>query len=113
MIDPTELTFDMVESLIDDEISLDPNIQRDYLLGHQISLWKRTKGKDRIAARAICEEYNARMRDRHALAEGAACREGDDGMCAGCGVEMTVCNVCHGIGYHRENCSAEALETNG
>lgn len=30
-------------------------------------------------------------------------------MCLMCGVEMTLCNVCGGIGYHREGCTWEAV----
>jgi hypothetical protein len=44
------------------------------------------------------------MTAEHEAAAGAKCTEGPDGFCLTCGVEMTVCNVCHGIGYHREKC---------
>jgi hypothetical protein len=40
----------------------------------------------------------------HESAAGALCRSEGDGLCADCGVEMTVCNVCSGIGYHRGGC---------
>jgi hypothetical protein len=81
VIDPAELTLDIVESLIDDDIGLDPNIPGDYLLGHQIFVWKRTKGRDQSAARDICKEYNARVRmpwprARHARKVTMACAPG-------------------------------------
>ncbi len=40
----------------------------------------------------------------HEAAAGARCHPGDDGLCVDCGVEMTACNVCHGVGYHRAGC---------
>lgn len=40
----------------------------------------------------------------HAIAAGARCTRGDDGCCKGCGVAMTLCDVCVGIGYHRAGC---------
>jgi hypothetical protein len=53
-------------------------------------------------------------REAHQAAAGAKCHEGPDGMCLTCGVEMTLCNVCKGIGYHREGCAWEAVaEGNG
>lgn len=42
--------------------------------------------------------------DDHEAAAGTLCSPGPDGCCVGCGVEMTLCNVCHGIGYHRTAC---------
>jgi hypothetical protein len=47
---------------------------------------------------------SADPREEHQSAAGAACLDGGDGACVLCGVEMTTCNVCGGIGYHRENC---------
>lgn len=46
----------------------------------------------------------------HEAAAGAKCHAGPDGFCLTCGVEMTVCNACNGIGYHREDCTAFATE---
>lgn len=57
--------------------------------------------------RTAISEYLAVEKDHHAAAAGALCHEGSDGCCLTCGVEMTLCNVCEGIGYHRENCAAE------
>jgi hypothetical protein len=48
--------------------------------------------------------YVDSVRDEHQAAAGIKCHEGPDGMCILCGVEMTHCNVCDGIGYHREGC---------
>jgi hypothetical protein len=50
------------------------------------------------AANAICNSV-------HEAASGALCHEGPDGFCTACCVEMTVCDVCNGIGYHREGCT--------
>lgn len=41
----------------------------------------------------------------HEAAAGAKCHDDGNGFCLTCGVEMTVCNVCNGIGYHREGCT--------
>lgn len=57
--------------------------------------------------------YLSTEKTLHEAAAGAKCHEEPDGFCLTCGVEMTVCNVCHGIGYHREGCSAETVEMNG
>lgn len=46
-------------------------------------------------------------RDAHAAAAGALCREDTHGCCSTCGVDMSHCNVCQGIGYHRELCPAD------
>lgn len=42
----------------------------------------------------------------HESAAGFACHEGPDGLCTGCGVEMMLCSVCRGVGYHRSGCEA-------
>jgi len=49
-------------------------------------------------------------RDTHSAAGGDKCHEGPDGLCLMCGVEMSVCDACHGVGYHREHCP-EDIET--
>lgn len=41
----------------------------------------------------------------HEAVAGAKCHDDGNGFCLTCGVEMTVCNVCNGIGYHREGCT--------
>jgi hypothetical protein len=50
------------------------------------------------------------MTAEHEAGAGAKCAEGPDGFCLTCGVEMTVCNVCHGIGYHLDSCTAFEAE---
>jgi hypothetical protein len=40
----------------------------------------------------------------HELAAGKLCTEGSDGFCTVCGVAMTTCDVCAGIGYHAKGC---------
>lgn len=40
----------------------------------------------------------------HDRAAGALCTDDGDGLCATCGVALTECGVCHGIGYHRTGC---------
>lgn len=110
VITPDDLTLAHVEALEDE--GFDPNVPSDYILGKLCALWKVSGGKDYIATRDICREINARADARaridaegrsHETAAGALCR-GPEGFCLTCGVEMTVCNVCHGIGYHRERC---------
>lgn len=41
----------------------------------------------------------------HASAAGEKCHGGEDGLCQTCGVDMTTCAVCGGIGYHRAGCA--------
>lgn len=109
---PDTLTLADVEALEED--GLDPNVPSDYLLGQQCARWRRYGTRDYISARDICREINARAARRaqieadnaaHEAAAGALCKEGPAGHCLTCGVEMTVCNVCNGIGYHREGCT--------
>jgi len=45
------------------------------------------------------------VREEHQAAAGAKCHEGPDGMCVMCETEMTTCNACGGIAYHREGCT--------
>lgn len=41
----------------------------------------------------------------HEDSAGADCTEGPDGCCTTCGVAMTTCNVCGGVGYHHAGCA--------
>lgn len=40
----------------------------------------------------------------HESQAGAACTDDGCGMCTECGVALTTCTVCGGIGYHRDLC---------
>jgi hypothetical protein len=48
--------------------------------------------------------------DGHDAAAGSLCQDDGTGCCGICGVAMSVCNECGGIGYHRDLC-AESDET--
>ena len=60
---------------------------------------------------AAVRQYLDTEREVHQAAAGAKCHMDTDGFCLTCGVEMTLCNVCKGIGYHREGCTWEATAT--
>lgn len=54
-----------------------------------------------------CLAENERRRSdgaNHHLAAGKLCTDGADGFCTTCGVAMTTCDVCAGIGYHAKGC---------
>lgn len=40
----------------------------------------------------------------HESAAGAACTEGPESFCTECGVDMSHCEICDGVGYHRAGC---------
>lgn len=40
----------------------------------------------------------------HAAAFGAKCTDGGDGCCSLCGVSLSVCEECMGVGFHRPSC---------
>ncbi len=47
---------------------------------------------------------------RHSLYQwneilGSLCFEGFEGVCVVCGVGMDLCEVCGGVGYHRQSCA--------
>ena len=46
----------------------------------------------------------------HADAAGTLCISGADGTCALCGVAMTKCDHCTGIGYHAAGCQDSDVE---
>src|SRR4029077_12154154 len=45
--------------------------------------------------------------DDHETAAGTKCQEGPDGCCMSCGVEMSTCATCCGVGYHSDSCEAD------
>lgn len=49
-------------------------------------------------------EYRLTLPVDHQSAAGEACADDGTGMCRGCGVALTTCGVCGGIGYHSANC---------
>ena len=49
--------------------------------------------------------------EAHSAAAGDLCEDGGDGCCRICGVSMTECDECEGVGYHREDCPY--IERNG
>lgn len=57
--------------------------------------------KAALLPQAIMEEICA----EHTAAAGARCIVGDDGCCASCGVEMSTCTRCGGVGYHCAGCA--------
>ena len=46
-----------------------------------------------------------RLRNLHALKAGRLCHEGRDGTCVECGVSLSECDRCHGVGYHEAVCA--------
>jgi hypothetical protein len=56
------------------------------------------------AANPIANALKDQSGEDHQEAAGAACHQGPDGCCTTCGIEMTTCNVCRGVGYHRAAC---------
>lgn len=47
----------------------------------------------------------AYLADVHAGAAGELCRDSGRGVCRSCGVALTTCETCRGVGYHREDCA--------
>lgn len=42
--------------------------------------------------------------EAHAEAAGALCKDDGSGCCGTCGVSLSTCDSCTGVGYHRPDC---------
>lgn len=62
------------------------------------------------SAAELIEWVATRHRQLHHDRAGSLCHEGPDGLCTLCSVDMSTCDSCQGVGYHRANC-AESDET--
>lgn len=65
---------------------------------------------------ATCEDHIPARSDSeyHEATSGALCTQGPDGCCTMCGVEMTLCALCKGVGYHYYLCPlSETADTTG
>jgi len=119
-------TRQIVVSAMDDTIVVGEYVKdEESSWDDPLRLWESAPIYDRVArmpdcdiesainasARTVIEFLRASVATEHEAAVGARCREGEHGCCVACGVDMSHCNVCQGIGYHRENCSANEEET--